>query len=82
MGRVIEGEGAGTKTRAVSRSGLVGLMDGLPIHRNDQKCWLINTPFEKTTYVLDARWPDGQQTLCERSIVVLCNAKWLEETGV
>jgi len=31
MGRVIEGEGAGTKTGAVSRRGLVGLR------------WLVNT---------------------------------------
>jgi len=36
VGRVIKGEGTGTKTRAISSRGLVCLMDGSSIHRNDQ----------------------------------------------
>jgi len=62
----------------------VGLIVGLSLHRNDQKCRLENMPFElyrRRSSVFDSRWLDGQQTPCER-IVVLYSAKLLKEMPI
>jgi len=52
---VIKAYGAATGPRAVSRKGLVGLMDGLSIRRNEQKCWLKNVPFDLPYSTLDGQ---------------------------